>query len=387
MSERKNAKRLDTEVIHAGELRPRVLGAVAMPVFQSAMFETEGGAGYYGVRYIRLNNTPNHDALHAKIAALERAEAAIVASSGMAAISSALLSVLSSGDHLLAQDCLYGGTYDFVTKDFASLGIAYDFIDPNDTASWETKIRPNTKAIYVEAMTNPLLQVADLEAVVRFARARGIVSLIDATFASPANYRAIEAGFDISLHSCTKYLNGHNDIVAGSAAGSAARIEKVAHKMAHLGGALDPHACFLLHRGIKTLALRVRYQNESALAIARFLAAHAAVARVNYAGLETHPHHARARRLFAGFGGVMSFELRGGVAAAERFMRRVTIPAIAPSLGGVETLLTRPAQTSHAGLTPAERASAGVSDALVRLSVGIEATEDVIEDFAQALSE
>ncbi|MFN0151926.1 MAG: trans-sulfuration enzyme family protein [bacterium] len=386
MSERKIETRLDTEVVHAGELRPRVLGAIAMPVFQSATFENTGDEGYYGVRYIRLNNTPNHDALHAKIAALERAEAAIVASSGMAAISSALLAILSSGDHLLAQDCLYGGTYDFVTKDFAHLGLAYDFIDPNDTASWEAKLRPNTKAIYVEAMTNPTLQVADLEAAVRFARAHGLVSVIDATFASPVNYRAIEAGFDLSLHSCTKYMNGHSDIVAGSAAGSAALVEKVARKMAHLGGSLDPHACFLLHRGIKTLALRVRHQNASALAIAEFLAGHAAIARVNYAGLASHPNHARARKLFAGFGGVMSFELRGGLAAADRFMQRVTIPAIAPSLGGVETLMTRPAQTSHAGLTPAERASAGIPDALVRLSVGIEAADDLIADFAQALA-
>jgi cystathionine beta-lyase/cystathionine gamma-synthase len=382
----KTRQSIETQVIHAGELRPRVDGAVALPIFQTAMYETPREAeGYFAIRYIRLNNTPNHMVLHGKIAALENAEAAIVASSGMAAITSTLLSVLSSGDHLLAQDCLYGGTYDFVTKDLADLGLSYTLIDGSDPGSWEGKLRPNTKAVYVEAMTNPLLQVADLEAIVSFARAHGLVTLIDSTFASPVNFRALDIGFDLTLHSGTKYLNGHNDIVAGAVAGSGPLIEKVARRMGHLGGSLDPHACFLLQRGMKTLALRVRHQNESALAVARFLEQHPAVARVNYAGLESHPSHARARRLFSGFGGVLSFELSGGVQAAERFMRSVTIPVVAPSLGGVESLVTRPAATSHVGLTPEERARAGISDGLVRASIGIEATQDLIADFGQAL--
>ena len=382
----KARQNIETQVIHAGELRPRVNGAVALPIFQTAMYETPREAeGYYAIRYIRLNNTPNHAVLHGKIAALENAEAAIVASSGMAAITSALLSVLSSGDHVLAQDCLYGGTYDFVTKDFADLGLSYTLIDGSDPGSWEGKLRPNTKAVYVEAMTNPLLQVADLEAVVSFARAHGLVTLIDSTFASPVNFRALDIGFDLTLHSGTKYLNGHNDIVAGAVAGRRALIEKVTRKMGHLGGSLDPHACFLLQRGMKTLALRVRHQNESALAVAQFLEKHPAVARVNYAGLESHPSRARARKLFTGFGGVLSFELSGGVDAAERFMRSVTIPVVAPSLGGVESLVTRPAVTSHVGLTPDERARAGISDALVRVSIGIEATQDLMDDFGQAL--
>jgi cystathionine beta-lyase/cystathionine gamma-synthase len=377
---------IETQVIHAGELRPRVHGAVALPIFQTAMYETPREAeGYYAIRYIRLNNTPNHAVLHGKLAALENAEAAVVASSGMAAITSALLTVLSSGDHLLAQDCLYGGTYDFVTKDFADLGLSYTLIDGSNPGSWENKLKPNTKAIYVEAMTNPLLQVADLEAVVSFARAHGLITLIDSTFASPVNFRALDLGFDLTLHSGTKYLNGHNDIVAGVVAGSGALIDKVTRRMGHLGGSLDPHACFLLQRGMKTLALRVRHQNESALAIARFLERHPAVTRVNYAGLESHASHARARKLFAGFGGVFSFELAGGVVAAERFMRSVTIPVVAPSLGGVESLVTRPAATSHVGLTPEERAKAGISDGLVRVSIGIEATDDLIADFGQAL--
>jgi len=222
--------------------------------------------------------------------------------------------------------------------------------------------------------------------VVEFARAHGLVSIIDNTFASPVNYRPIEAGFDLVIHSATKYLNGHSDIVAGAVAGKRALIERIRHKANHLGGSLDPHAAFLLNRGLKTLALRVRCQNESALRLAQFLAQHPAVERVHYAGLQSHPRHARARKLFAGFGGVLSFELKGEAALADRFCARVRIPAIAPSLGGVHTLLTRPATTSHAGLSRDDRLRLGISDGLLRLSVGIEATEDLIEDFAQALA-
>jgi cystathionine beta-lyase/cystathionine gamma-synthase len=378
-------RRLETKLVHAGDPRPRIDGAVEIPIFQSATFEYHGEKRYDDVRYLRLNNTPTQLALHAKLAALEGSEAALVASSGMASITTALLTVLSAGDHLLAQSCLYGGTHDFVTREFAGLGLSFDFIDADRPGSWRAQLKPNTRAIYVEAMTNPLLEVADLEAVTEFARANRLISIIDNTFASPVNFRPIEAGFDLVLHSATKYLNGHSDIVAGVAAGSAALIERIRHKANYLGGSLDPHAGFLLNRGLKTLALRVRYQNESALRIARFLEAHGAVERVYYAGLESHPRHQRARSLFAGFGGVLSFELKGGAARAEEFASRVRIPAIAPSLGGVHTLLTRPATTSHAGLSPADRARLGISDGLLRLSVGIEATEDLLEDFAQAL--
>ncbi|HEV2227590.1 MAG TPA: PLP-dependent transferase [Steroidobacteraceae bacterium] len=378
-------KRLETKLVHAGEPRPRIDGAVEMPIFQSATFEYRGERRYDDVRYLRLNNTPNHLALHAKLADLEGSEAALVTASGMAAITTTLLTVLTAGDHLLAQSCLYGGTHDFVTHDFAGLGLSFDFIDADRPESWRALLRPNTRAIYVEAMTNPLLEVADLKAVVGFARANRLLSLIDNTFASPVNFRPIEAGFDLSLHSATKYLNGHSDIVAGAVAGSAALIERIRHKANHLGGALDPHAAFLLNRGLKTLALRVRYQNESALRIAQFLASHPAVARVHYAGLESHPRHERARSLFAGFGGVLSFELQGAPERADEFARRVRIPAVAPSLGGVHTLLTRPATTSHAGLSREDRARLGISDGLLRLSVGIESTEDLLEDFAQAL--
>jgi len=378
-------KSLATKLIHAGEPEPRINGAVSMPIFQSAMFEYAGETSYHDLKYIRLNNTPNHLALHQKLAALENAEEALVAASGMAAISTALLTVLSAGDHLLAQNTLYGGTHDLLTKDFATFGLSYDFIDADDPDSWKSKLRPNTKAIYVEAMTNPLLQVADLKAVPQFAKAHDLVSLIDNTFASPINFRPAEWGFDLSLHSCTKYLNGHSDLVAGAVIGHADLIEKIRHKLNHLGGSLDPHACFLLHRGMKTLAVRMRQHNESALKIARFLEQHPAIAKVNYPGLESHPRHQRARELFDGCSGMSSFEMKGGLHAAKRFMKSTTLPIIAPSLGGIETLLTRPAITSHAGMSPQDRLRVGITDGLIRMSVGIEATEDIIEDFERAL--
>jgi cystathionine beta-lyase/cystathionine gamma-synthase len=280
---------------------------------------------------------------------------------------------------------LYGGTHDFLTKDFATFGISYDFVDGDDPTSWKRKLRPNTKAIYVESMSNPLLQVGDLQAIVYFAKEHDLISIIDNTFASPVNFRPLEWGFDLSLHSGTKYLNGHSDIVAGAVIGRADLVTQITHKLNHLGGSLDPHAAFLLHRGLKTLALRVRFQNESALTIARFLESHPAVTKVNYPGLESHPRYQRARELFTGFSGVLSFEPKGGVEAAERFIRRTTLATAAPSLGGVETLVTRPATTSHAGMALEDRRRLGISESLIRVSVGIEATEDLLADFAQAL--
>lgn len=382
----KRYKNLETKLIHAGEPEPRLLGAVSIPIFQSAMYEFAGETSYHDLKYIRLNNTPNHTALHEKLAALENAGAALVTASGMAAISSTLFSILSSGDHLLAQECLYGGTHEFITHDLPELGILHDLIDGADPGSWESKLKPNTKAIYVETMSNPLLQVADLKAVVEFARRHGIISLIDNTFATPVNFRPVEWGFDISLHSGTKYLNGHSDIVAGAVISTAETIEKITHKLNHLGGSLDPHACFLLHRGLQTLALRLKKQNSSALEIARFLEGHRAVETVNYPGLESNPGHVRAVELFDGFSGMLSFELAGDADAADRFIENTTLPLVAPSLGSVHTLITQPAKTSHSGLQPDVRRRLGISDTLIRVSVGIEATEDIIEDFDRALN-
>ncbi len=377
--------RFETALIHAGEQRPRIEGAVAMPVFQSSTFEFDGAGDYHDVRYIRLNNTPNHTVLHAKLAALESAEAALVAGSGMAAISSTLLSLLAHGDHVLAHHTLYGGTHDFLTKDLPRMGIEHTFVDADDPGTWAKAVRPTTRAFYVETMTNPLLEVVDLRGVAAFCRERRITSIIDNTCATPVNFRPVEHGFDLVVHSASKYLNGHSDIVAGAVVGKADLVHAAKHKLDHLGGTLDPHACFLLHRGMKTLALRVRHQSESALRVARFLEQHPAVTRVHYPGLESHPRHARARELMRGFGGLLSFELKGGVAAAEAFIGKVVLPANAPSLGGVESLVTRPATTSHAGLSAEQRARLGIAEGLVRLSVGLEATEDLVEDLGQAL--
>jgi cystathionine beta-lyase/cystathionine gamma-synthase len=380
-----SARRLATRAVHAGEPEPRIEGAVSMPIFQSATFETAGEKSYDAVRYVRLNNTPNHESLHAKLASLEAGEAAIVAASGMAAITTTLLALLSHGDHLLALEGLYGGTHTFVTRDLAEFGIGHDLMHGNRPETWSTLLKSSTRAVYVEAITNPLMQVPDLEQVVQFARKHGLVSIIDSTFATPVNFRPLESGFDLVVHSGTKYLNGHSDLAAGAVVGSRELVRRVTHRLNHLGGVLDPHACFLLHRGIKTLVLRVRQQNENALALARFLAENPAVDGVNYPGLESHPQHGRARRVFSGFGGMLSFDVRGGVEAADSLLNRLRIPRSAPSLGGVETLITRPATTSHAGVPANERARMGISDSLVRVSVGIEDPGDLVEDFRQGL--
>lgn len=376
---------METKAVHSGEPEPRIQGSVVMPIFQTAMFEYGGESSYHDVRYMRLSNLPNHLVLQQKLAALENAEAAVVTSSGMAAITTTLMAILKAGDHLLAQENLYGGTHDFVTKDFPAMGIQCDFIDAANPDSWKSKLKPNTRAMYVEAISNPLMRVPDLKAVVAFAKSHDLVSMIDNTFTSPVNFRPVEIGFDLSLHSCTKYLNGHSDLVAGAAVGKADLVTRIKHKLDHLGGSLDAHTAFLLQRGMKTLVLRVRQQNASALKIAQFLEKHPAVERVNYPGLESHAQHRIARELFGGCSGMLSFELKGGVAAADRFMNAVTLPLLAPSLGGVETLLTRPAQTSHAGLDPDVRRALGIADGLIRMSVGIEATEDILEDLQQAL--
>jgi cystathionine beta-lyase/cystathionine gamma-synthase len=381
----KSYKTIETCLVHAGEPHPRISGAVATPIFQSATFEYENQASYHDIRYIRLNNTPNHVVLHHKLSALENGEAAVVTASGMAAITTALLSVLRPGDHILAQNCLYGGTHDFVTQYLKDFGVSYSFVDASDPDSWESRLHPKTRALYVESMSNPLLQVPDLRAAVKFARAHGLVSMIDNTFATPVNFRPLDIGFDLALHSCTKYMNGHSDIVAGACIGSASLIEQVKHKLDHLGGSLDPHAAFLLERGLKTMALRVRFQNSSALQIARFFSEHDKVASVNYPGLESHSQHKIAASLFTGFGGMLSLELKGGHDAAESFLNKTEIAINAPSLGGVETLVTRPASTSHAGMSPEDRRKLGISDGLIRISVGIEGTDDLIQDFSKAL--
>jgi len=253
---------IETKLIHAGEPKPLIHGAVNVPIFQSSTYEFSGERPNEFVRYIRYNNTPNHLALHQKLAALENGEAAVITASGMAAISTSLLTVLSPGEHVIFQDCLYGGTLSFVAQELPRFGISYDFFDSNVLESWKSKLRPNTRAIYVESISNPLMQVIDLKAIVTSAREFNLVSLIDNTFTSPINFRPLEIGFDISIHSGTKYLNGHSDIVAGAVISRTDLIEQISQKLINYGGTLDPHACYLLHRGLKTLAVRMIQQNK-----------------------------------------------------------------------------------------------------------------------------
>jgi len=379
-------KNIETKIIHAGDPKPPIKGAVCIPVFQSSTYEYRGNDEDSDVKYIRLSNTPNHKALHQKLASLENAEASLVTASGMAAISTTLLTVLSPGEHFLALDCLYGGTKKFITYASEHLQIHHDLINGNDPDTWKSKLKPETRAVYVETLTNPLLQIPDLKSIVKFSRENDLISIIDNTFASPINFRPPEMGFDLSLHSCTKYLNGHSDIVGGAVIGKEDLLEQITKSLTHLGGSMDPNVCFLLYRGIKTLALRVRNQNSNALKIAEFLESHDKVHKVNYPGLKSHPQHHLAHDLLDGYGGMISFELKGGTQAAERFMDQIKLAFIAPSLGGVETLITRPVMTSHRGLSPEEKAESGISDSLIRVSVGIENPEDIISDFSQALS-
>lgn len=378
--------KMSTLSVHAAERRPGPEGSVVFPIYQGTVFESVPGTSYHDIQYLRLNSTPSQVYLHDKLAALEGAEAAVATSSGMAAASSALLSVLGSGDHLLVSDCLYGGTHDLLTQHAADLGWSYTFVDVHRPETWRDAVTPATKAFLVESITNPLMRVGRLVEVAAFATENGLTSLIDNTFASPVNFRPLAVGFDLSFHSATKYLGGHSDIVAGCVTGSRDAIERVRRTLNHFGASLDPHAGFLLARGLKTLALRVRAQNANAGALAEFLAAHPAVDEVSYPGLAGHPDHATAAGLFSGFGGMLSLRLTGGLPAAESLLARLRLPYNAPSLGGVESLVTRPVLTSHAGMAHEDRERLGITDDLVRVSCGIEDTDDLVADFRQALN-
>jgi cystathionine beta-lyase/cystathionine gamma-synthase len=376
---------IDTLAVHGGERRPGPDGSVVFPIYQGTVYSVDPDTGYHDMKYIRLNSTPSQVYLHDKLAALEGAEAGLATSSGMAAITSVLHTVLRPGDHILASDCLYGGTHDFLTQHAADLGWTYTFVDPQAPETWAAARKPQTRLFLVETITNPLMRVGRLREVVAFAQAEGLTTAIDNTFASPVNFRPHTIGFDLVMHSATKYLNGHSDLVAGVVTGSTAWVQRVRHTVNHYGGSLDPHAGFLLARGLKTLALRVRAQNHNALTLAEFLAGHPKVARVNYPGLAMHPDHGHARELLSGFGGMLSLRLAGGLDAAEALLDAVQLPFVAPSLGGVESLATRPAATSHAGMSPEDRERAGITDDLIRVSLGIEDARDLVEDFVQAL--
>jgi len=377
---------METLAVHGGERRPGPEGSVVFPIYQGTVYSVEPGTGYHDIPYIRLNSTPSQRYLHDKLAALEGAEAAVATASGMAAVTTTLLSFLRAGDHLLAGECLYGGTHDFITGHAENLGWSYDFVDVNRPQTWAAARTPRTKVFLVETITNPLMRVGQLREIAEFGQREGLLTVIDNTFASPVNFRPLAAGFDLCFHSATKYLGGHSDMVGGCVMGSTELIHRVRMTLNHYGGSLDPHAGFLLARGIKTLALRVRAQNANAMALARFLTGHSEVAAVNYPGLASHPDHAHAAELLSGFGGMLSLRLRGGEAAAEDLLQAVRLPFVAPSLGGVETLITRPATTSHAGMRAEDRERLGISADLIRVSCGIEGTQDLIDDFGQALA-
>jgi cystathionine beta-lyase/cystathionine gamma-synthase len=387
MASKEGKGALDTLAVHAGERRPGPEGSVVFPIYQGTVYAVEPGTDYHDIRYIRLNSTPSQRYLHDKLAALEGAESAVATASGMAALTTTLLTLLKPGDHIIAGDCLYGGTHDFLTGHAEKLGWRYTFVDPQRPETWTSAVRAESRLFLVETITNPLLRVPRLTEVVAFARGRNLTTVIDNTFATPVNFRPLAHGFDVVCHSATKALNGHSDIVAGCVMGREELITKVRHTLNLFGGSLDPHAGFLLARGLKTLAIRVRAQNGNALALARFLAGHTKIQGVNYPGLPTHPDHEHATSLLAGYGGMLSFRLKGGTDAAERFLARIRIPYVAPSLGGVESLAVRPALTSHAGMKREDRERIGVTDDLVRISCGIEGAEDLVADFDQALRE
>jgi len=377
--------KIETLAVHAGERRPGPEGSSVFPIFQGTVYAVTPGTPYHDIRYGRLSSTPSQVYLHDKLKALEGAEAAVATASGMAAVTTTLLALMKKGDHLLAGDCLYGGTHQFVTKRAEELGWSYTFVDPQRPETWQPALRPSTRVFLVESITNPLMRVPRLREVVDFAKGAGLVTVIDNTFASPVNFRPLSIGFDLAFHSATKYLNGHSDLVAGCVVGSDAHITLIRQALGHYGASLDPHAGYLLARGIKTLALRVKAQNENGQFVAEYLSGHPAVLEVNYPGLATHPDHAHAHELFSGFGGMLSLRLKGGLPAAERVLAKLELPVVAPSLGSVESLVTRPAMTSHAGMSAAERAKLGIFDDLIRLSCGIENRTDIVADFRRAL--
>jgi cystathionine beta-lyase/cystathionine gamma-synthase len=303
----------------------------------------------------------------------------------MGAVACALLALLRPGDHLLASGAIYGGVSRLLATEFATFGIDVTLIDPMETRVWRKRLRKTTRAIFLETPINPTCRVIDLRPVSYITKELGIALVVDSTFASPVNLRPLEHGADVVIHSATKYLNGHHDVLAGIVCGTAPYIEEVRQKMMVWGQAPDPFAAWLLERGLKTLDIRVARQNENAMRIAEWCATNSAIGKVHYSGLPDHPDHEVAKSMMDGFGGMMAIELAGGADAATRFLQRIRIFRHAPSLGGVDSVVSEPRFTSHAHLSSAERARAGIPDGFLRLSVGIESAKDLIADIEQAL--
>ena len=371
----------NTLCTHSGELEDtRFRGAVS-PLYMSTSY------AYQDVdvkRYPRYFNTPNQQALCKKIAALEHGEDALIFGSGMAAISTTLFSFLRAGDHAVLQKDLYGGTYNLLAEEFERFGIAYSFADGLQAHDFEAKIQPNTKVIYIETPSNPLLKIVDLQKILRLAKNKSLISMIDNTFASPINQNPIDFGIDIVIHSATKYMGGHSDILAGAVVGTKEHIGTIFHHAKNLGGSLSDYTVWLLERSMKTMGLRVRVQNRNAMKLAQWLQKNPSVKKVYYPGLRSHPGHDIAKEQMRGFGGMMSFELQERL-DAEFFTKSLKLIKPSMSLAGVESTVLAPAQTSHALLPREERLSQGISDGLIRFSVGIEGRKDLIRDLSQAI--
>ncbi len=375
---------ISTLALHGG-IEPRDAGApVVSPLVQSVSFVQEHGTAE-GLKYPRYGNTPNAETVQRRLALLEGAEAGLLLASGMGATACALLALLRPGDHLLASSWIYGGTLSLLTEEFSTLGIEVTLVDPMETRGWRRRLRRTTRAIFIESPVNPTCRVLDLRGLSLLTKEEGLALVVDSTFASPVNFRPLERGADVVIHSTTKFLNGHHDALGGAVLGTAPYVEEVRRKMQVWGQAPDPFACWLLERGLKTLAVRVRRQNENAQRIAEWAAERKEVRRVHYAGLPDHPDHQVAQAMLHGFGGMLGIELAGGAKAADRALRRLKLFAHAPSLGGVDSLVSEPRYTSHAGLSAEARAKAGVPDGFLRLSVGIEDADDLVADLEQAL--
>ncbi len=375
-----------TVAIHAGPAERRPGAPVVAPLVRSSTFHWSSPADGGELLYTRYGNNPSQASLGAKLAALEGAEAALALASGMAAISMTLLAATEAGDHIVSSRYIYGATHTLLAHELPRRGVTTTFVDPIDPASWDAAVTDRTKVVYVELPTNPALRVFDVEPARRAADRAGAILAADVTFATPVNFRAAEHGVDAVLHSATKYLGGHSDLIAGTVAGSRDLVAGVAKMMKLYGPSIDPEAAWLLDRGLRTLPARMERHNRSAHELAQWLAEAEGVRAAIHPGLPSHPDHAVARRLLTGCGGMVSVILEGGGRAADKFCSGLELAAPAPSLGGVETLVSQPRYTSHAGLTLAEREAAGIPDGFVRISVGLEDVEDLKADFARALS-
>jgi len=390
MTDTLGKNRLDfaTRTIHGGQFHDPTTGAVMVPIYATSTYAQASPGEHKGFEYSRSHN-PTRFAFERCIADLESGTAGFAFASGLAAAST-ILETLDSGAHVIASDDLYGGSFrlfDKVRK--RSAGLTFSFVDMADLAAVEAAISPATRMIWVETPTNPMLRLADLAAIAALAKKRGLITVADNTFASPYIQRPLELGFDVVMHSATKYLNGHSDVVAGVAVvgDNAALAEQMKFLQNAVGGVLGPFDSFLALRGVKTLALRMQRACDSALEIARWLEKHPAIERVIYPGLESHPQHDLARRqMVGGFGGIISADVKGGLAPARKMLERTRLFTLAESLGGVESLIEHPAIMTHASIPADQRAALGISDGLIRLSVGIESTRDLISDLDAALS-